>query len=568
MLRKAVLMPSRGVAVLCLGATVYIAAVAQQAPARRPNILLVIMDDVGLDVTTDMYPGLIDGLEKQYGPSGLRHPKAGAIHGRPASTPNLDAFARKGMVFSSAWVQPFCSPTRASILTGLFAVKVNVLTYADPLSQNHASFVEMLKDKGGYSTGIFGKWHLAGLPANSYSGMKPKEAGFEVFKGNMHAALNTYWDYDYMEQDAGTAPGVWRTGKPPVKSLPGIAPTTYAPVVQAADALEWITAREKEDPKKPWFAWVASNLSHATTSSKPTQMPAPNKDTLDAKTLDEMSTCGANFGSMDTGKCTGEAVMRASTNSLDTVFGKLVAQVDALDPNTYVMVLGDNGTPMYGRPNLDFIDNMYITAKGRGKGTAYESGARVALAIRGPKIAAGKRSGEYVDAVDLFSTILGFAGLEAPKEVPTPDGKSRQPLDSISLTPILFGKATTVRDPNEGYLLTESLNLMTNSTHQVGARNATYKVICNETVDNKACEFFDLRTDPLEEYPLAKPESCADYTSGKWTPKAPEWHFCRLREVIAKDSFLLKPLANAVSPGAGRGGRGGRGPAAGDLDKE
>jgi len=362
---------------------------AQEKPKKRPNILLVIMDDVGLDVTTDMYPGLIDGIQRQYGASGKNHPKAGAIHGRPASTPNLDALARQGMVFGNMWVQPFCSPTRASILTGLFAVKANVLTYADPLSQHYNSFVQILKDQGGYSTALFGKWHLAGLPANNYSGMKPKEAGFDLFKGNLHAAINTYWDWDYVVQDEKTAPAEYRTEKPPVRSLPGIAPSTYAPLVNVADALEWITAREKENPDKPWFAWVASNLSHATTSSQPTQMPAPNEDTLDGKTLDEMTPCGAKFGTMDTGKCSGEAVMRASTNSLDTLIGKLLRKVDALDPNTYVMVLGDNGTPMYGRPNLDFIDNMYITIKGRGK----EQPMRAELASQWPSADLGLSPG-------------------------------------------------------------------------------------------------------------------------------------------------------------------------------
>jgi hypothetical protein len=76
------------------------------------------------------------------------------------------------------------------------------------------------------------------------------------------------------------------------------------------------------------------------------------------------------------------------TNSLDTIFGKVLDAVHAVDPNTYVIFISDNGTPMYGRPNLDFIDNMYITRKGRGKGTAYESGALVPMIIAGPKIAA------------------------------------------------------------------------------------------------------------------------------------------------------------------------------------
>jgi arylsulfatase A-like enzyme len=225
-------------------------------------------------------------------------------------------------------------------------------------------------------------------------------------------------------------------------------------VVQVSDALDWISTQEKDNPNKPWFTWLAFNLSHATSSRQPSQMPVPNKDTLDEKSLAEMTACGGKFGTMDTGKCSGESVMRADTNSLDTLLGKLLDQIDKLDPNTYVIVLGDNGTPMYGRPNLDFIDNMYITKKGRGKGTAFESGARVALAIRGPKIPAASRSDEYVHAMDLFSTTLAIAGLKAPERVPTGDGTGTQPLDSVSLAPILFDKAKTVRDPNQGFVLT------------------------------------------------------------------------------------------------------------------
>jgi arylsulfatase A-like enzyme len=462
------------------------------------------------------------------------------------------------MVFTNAWAQPFCSPTRASILTGLFAVKANVLTYEDPLSKNYTSFVKVLKDQGGYSTGLFGKWHLSGMPASGFPGMKPKEAGFDLFKGNMYAAINTFWDYDYVEQDDKTAAGELRTGKPPTRSMPGVAPTTYAPVVQVADTLEWITSKEKENPNKPWFGWLAFNLAHATSSRQPSQMPAPNADTLDGKTLDEMTTCGAKFGTMDLGTCSGEAAMRASTNSLDTLLGKLLDQIDKLDSNTYVILIGDNGTPMYGRANLDFIDNMYITLTGRGKGTAYESGARVALAIRGPRIPAGARSTEFVHAVDLFSTTLAMAGLKAPAQVPTGDGAGLQALDGVSLAPILFDKAKNVRDPNQGFILTESLNLMTQSTHSVGARNATYKVICDETVELNACRFFNLVADPLEEYPLAKPESCAGEQSAKWTPTVPQWHFCHLREAIAKESFLLKPVAN-VDRTQGKGKAKGKG---------
>jgi arylsulfatase A-like enzyme len=189
---------------------------------------------------------------------------------------------------------------------------------------------------------------------------------------------------------------------------------------------------------------------------------------------------------------------------------------------------------MYGRPNLDFIDNMYITRKGRGKGTTYESGARVPMAIRGPGIAGNRVNGEYLHVADLFPTILSLAGLVPPERVSNGDGTGMLTVDGVSLQPLISGKAKTVRDPDQGYVLTESMNLMTNSTRQVAARNATYKVICTEKTDAAACEFYNLKNDPLEELPLEKPASC----SGNWTARNPQWHYCRLNELIRTKSFF------------------------------
>ncbi|HEY7673540.1 MAG TPA: sulfatase-like hydrolase/transferase [Gammaproteobacteria bacterium] len=516
-------------------------------PAGRPNILLVISDDVGFDVTPNLYPGLIEDLTARYGPTGLNHPRYQTIAGRPASTPVLDDLARQGIVFTNVWAHPFCSPTRASIMTGLFAAKTHVASYQDALSKNHTTFVRRLKDEAGYRTAIFGKWHLAGLPGNpvSYPGMKPRQAGFDVFKGNMHAALATFWNYDYQLQDESTPADEWRTETPPQRSVPGVAATSYAPVVNAADTIEWITARERENPDKPWFVWLASNLSHATIQRSPSQMAVPNVDTLDAESAKEMRDCGGEFGTANLGSCSGEAVMRAMTNSLDTTLGIVLEAVDDLDPNTYVIYIGDNGTPMYGRPGLDFIDNMYITRSGRGKGTVYESGARVPLAIRGPRIEAGSASDEYVHAADLYSTILELAGLDVPEQVSSSDGSGTVPLDAVSLAPILFDGATAVRDPNMGYVLTETHDLMRGGIREVAARNKRYKVLCTDGVGLGDCKFYDLARDPLEEYALPIPEKCDEYVAGSWTPADAAWHYCRLTEVVATESFLSKALESA-----------------------
>jgi len=545
--RTALLRSLRGAAVLAAALIASGPLLAASQPAtgkgKRPNILLIIGDDIGMDVTTDMYPGLIDSLVKQYGPSGHNHPDYKEIRGRPASTPNLNALAKAGMRMTQAWVEPFCANTRASILTGLYPATTGVLDYTGYLTQSHHSFVRDLKEKGGYNTAIFGKWHVAGLqPAgavtqNPYPGMKPKEAGFDLFQGNLNGAIETYWDYSYHVQDDATPANQWRTEKPPVRSLSGIAPTTYAPVVKVADTLSWIKAQRQKDPGRPWFVWLAFNLSHISEKQQPNPMAVPNIDTLDEPSRKEMQACGGQFGSANVGACTDKALMRAMTNSLDTLVGKLLKEVDALDPNTYVIYLGDNGTWMFG-PKREFIDNLYITRQGRGKGTSFEAGAQVEFAIRGPGIKPNSVTNVPVSGVDLFPTILQMAGLESPKTVPNRNGSAMVPLDGLSLAPVLFKGAKQLRDPDRGYLLTEGTNPIKNNIREAAARNARYKIVCDEKADTSSCTFYDLRNDPLEEYPLPKPDSCADYDNGKWTPAKQPWHFCRLQEVMAQKSFL------------------------------
>lgn len=513
------------------------APAAAAGGAQRPNILLIISDDIGMDASTGMYPGLIDAMLQQYGPKGHDHPQYRDIDGRPASTPNLNALAQAGMRFTQAWANPFCSPTRTSLLTGLYPVKTGVLDYTHHLTQNHHSFVRDLKDKAGYRTAIFGKWHIAGL--DQYPGMKPKEAGFDLFRGNLHGGVDTYWEWNYQIQDADSPPDQWRQEPAPTRSLPGIAPTTYAPVVKTADAIAWITEQEQRDPDRPWFVWLAHNLAHITGNQRPNPMAVPNADTLDAPSRREMEACGGTFGTAIVGRCTDKALMRAMTNSMDTLIGHVLQVVDRLDPQTYVIYVGDNGTWMFGA-NREFIDNLYITRVNRSKGTAYQSGVHVPLVIRGPGIRAGSRSDVPTHSVDLFSTILQLAGLPVPARVPNRNGDAMVDVDGVSLTPVLFEGAARLRDPDRGYLLAETINPIRQNLRHVAARNARYKLVCANGSRAADCEFYDLIDDPLEEYPLPEPASCETYASGRLSAGARDWHFCRLQEVIAKDSSMAQ----------------------------
>ncbi len=515
------------------------ALAAAAGNAQRPNILLIISDDIGMDASSGMYPGLVDAMLEKYGPRGHDHPQYRDIEGRPASTPNLNALAQAGMRFTQAWANPFCSPTRTSLLTGLYPVKTGVLDYTHHLTQNHHSFVRDLKDKGGYSTAIFGKWHIAGL--DEYPGMKPKEAGFDLFRGNLHGGVDTYWEWNYQIQDADSPPDQWRQESAPTRSLPGIAPTTYAPVVKTADAIAWITEQEQRDPDRPWFVWLAHNLAHITGNQRPNPMAVPNADTLDAPSRREMEACGGTFGTAIVGRCTDKALMRAMTNSMDTLIGRVLQVVDRLDPDTYVIYVGDNGTWMFGA-NREFIDNLYITRVNRSKGTAYQSGVHVPMVIRGPRIRAGSHSEVPTHSVDLFPTILQLAGLPVPARVPGREGNAMVDVDGESLTPVLFEGASRLRDPDRGYLLAETINPIRQNLRHVAARNARYKLVCANGSTAADCEFYDLIDDPLEEYPLPEPAGCETYSNGRLSASARDWHFCRLQEVIAKDSSMsLRP---------------------------
>jgi arylsulfatase A-like enzyme len=144
--------------------------------------------------------------------------------------------------------------------------------------------------------------------------------------------------------------------------------------------------------------------------------------------------------------------------------------------------------------------------------------------------------------VDLFSTILELAGLDAPKMVPNREGNGMVEVDAVSLTPMLFKNAKDLRDPHKGYLLSETINAYKKGYPvEVGARNATYKVICDANAKTESCVFYNLIDDPLEEYPLKKPDSCANYENGTWPTSDPRWNFCRLQEVIANKSSLANP---------------------------
>jgi len=219
-------MPTKPIlSLLCAFGSFAAAALADGDTAVRPNILLVLADDLGF---SDL------GC---YG---------GEIH-----TPNLDALAADGLRFTQFYNASRCCPSRASLLTGLYPHQAgvgamtgdqNLPGYRGHLQPNTATLAEVLKSAG-YRTFMVGKWHL-GSP-------NPVQRGFEEFYG-MLGGFATYWKekpaYSRLPEDR------IRRDYPPG--------AFYSTDVFADYAIDFIDQARRDTPRQPWFLYLAFNAPH------------------------------------------------------------------------------------------------------------------------------------------------------------------------------------------------------------------------------------------------------------------------------------------------------------------
>src|SRR6186997_885494 len=202
--------------------TVLWAAVqAAAAQTSRPNILLIVTDDVGY------------GDIGSYGAPDVR-------------TPNLDRLAREGTRFSDFYAAPTCSPTRASLISGRYYQRVRIerplptAATEQGLRPTGRSLPALLKSAG-YATGLIGKWHLGYKPEFS-----PNAHGFDYFFG-FKSGLIDYWQHtdgngqhDFFENDQPAHP------------------TGYSTDVFTDRSVKFI----EENAKQPFFLEIAFNAAH------------------------------------------------------------------------------------------------------------------------------------------------------------------------------------------------------------------------------------------------------------------------------------------------------------------
>ena len=310
------------------------------APAAfAQNILLVVGDDIGVD-NVGVY---------QAGPD-------------LPNTPIIDALASTGVLYRQAWAHPLCTPSRASIQTGLLPFRTELGSSPIPgwnLATSFLTIPEALDQLGlGYTSATFGKWHLNDDPFG------PNLAGYAHFAG--------------VKANLGTDPTAYFAWDKIVNGVE-FSTTGYITTDTADDAIDWI----KTAPE-PWFCQVSFNAPHA-----PLHVPPPSLHSVDLASAGPIASDPRPY-------------YRAMVEAMDTEIGRLLANLEGARDRTTVIFIGDNGTSdLVISPPLDPTHS---------KGTAFEGGVNVPLIVDGPVVVEGGReSRALVQFTDLFATIVDIA---------------------------------------------------------------------------------------------------------------------------------------------------------------
>jgi arylsulfatase A-like enzyme len=343
---------------------------AHRRAVRRPNIVLILADDLGY------------GDLGSYGQKRIR-------------TPHLDRIAREGVRFTQFYAgSPVCAPSRASLMTGLHQGHAPIRGNAGrngervPLRTEDLTVAEVLKGAG-YRTGAIGKW---GLGEPGTSGV-PNRQGFDYWFGY----LNQRHAHDYYPDR------LWRNEEWVE------VPNGYSHDLFTAEAVEFVR-RERE---APFFLYLAYSIPHANnelTRETGNGMEVPDDAPY---THERWSPQQRNYAAMVT--------------RLDRDVGKLLALLAELDldRDTAVFFTSDNGPQAVSEGGYDAV---LFDSNGplRGlKRDLYEGGIRVPLLVRWPgRLDAGRRIEAAGANWDFLPTAAAIVGVEAPGGI---DGVSMLP---------------------------------------------------------------------------------------------------------------------------------------------
>ena len=367
-------------------------AARRTAKTRRPNILFILIDDMGW---------------KDIGCAGSTY----------YDTPHIDQLASEAMRFLNAYsAAPVCTPSRGAIFSGKYPARTQLTTvfngpagpddrlhdrskyrgdrdqyfearHRHALPKKEITLSQALADEG-YRTAFFGKWHIGECP-NYY----PEDRGFHMAKG-------------YRTQQDGKR-SHWMKGFENAANLDDADKDAYVSEVLTAECVDFITANKDE----PWLAVLAHYLVHSPIEPKPDKL---------ARYKDKPTTDQNNPG------------YAAMVESVDDSVGRLLQTIRelGLERNTLVIFTSDNGglTPR-NTSNYPLMG---------GKSFPFEAGMKVPFIVKWPgKIKPGT-SEQRIIGMDIYPTMLAAAGLPL---------RPKKHVDGLDLIPLLTQGGTLKNRP-------------------------------------------------------------------------------------------------------------------------
>jgi arylsulfatase A-like enzyme len=338
--------------------------------SSKPNVILIMVDDQG------------------YGDI--------AAHGNPwIKTPNIDNLHNKSTRLTQYHVSPTCAPTRAALMTGHHNYRTGVFFTIKGRSlilERETLMPEVFKSNG-YSTGIFGKWHLG----DNYP-FRPEDNGFDevlVHNGGGVGQTMDYWYNDYFNDM------YMHNGK--LEQFEG-----YCTDVWFENAKKFIEAKKDE----PFFCYLSTNAAHS---------PYFVADKYSAPYNDNEDIPNANFYGM--------------LANIDENLGKLIEFLKAheLMDNTILIFTSDNGSAAGNKLDGDRLDSFVAKGYNAGmrgvKASMYEGGHRVPFFIhwKDGGINLGQDINELTAHYDILPTLIDLCALNMNQEIKF-DGKSLVPL--------------------------------------------------------------------------------------------------------------------------------------------
>jgi arylsulfatase A-like enzyme len=405
----------------------YFSSEFAQGADQKPNIIYIIADDLGW--------------------------KDVGFHGSDIKTPNIDKLAQTGARLEQFYTQPFCTPTRAALMTGRYPFRYGLQTAVIPSAHKYGLptdewLIPQALKEAGYKTAIIGKWHL-GHADHKYW---PLQRGFDYQYGPLIGEL------DYFTHKQHGIVDWYRNNQEVVEE-------GYTTTLLGNDAVKFI---DSHDPTTPLYLYLAFNAPH-------TPYQAPEDYLNQYQNIADKS----------------RRAYAGSITAMDDQIGRVVAALEKknMREDTVIFFQSDNG----GTRSAMFageIDSSKIKIPcdngpyREGKGTLYDGGSRVAALANWPgHIKPGSIIDGMIHVVDIYPTLLTLAGASSTKS---------KPLDGIDMWATI----------SEGKPSPRTEIIYNIESFRAGVRQGDWKLILYAPLPTRI-ELYNLAEDPSEKNNIA-----------------------------------------------------------------